>query len=246
VSAANEPPEATGLLEAWLRGAPELFRVVRDAGGAVQGFSSLFQPQDAPRALLRDDPLPAAWIEHLRRDPLPAGQRVIFNRHTLAAGTASTAMLWLDTKRAYLELRPDLRRLYVPVADAAAALEILSPLGFAEVPGLASTLLLDFGPGSVDGWLGDVVGRELQAQEPPLVDERELTRLELGVLRHLQRRQGRTVTREELLREVWGHHWTGGSNVVEVVVSSLRRKLRERASALATVRGIGYRLDPLA
>ena len=54
------------------------------------------------------------------------------------------------------------------------------------------------------------------------------------------------VTREELLREVWGHRWTGASsNVVEVVVSGLRRKLGVRAAALETVRGVGYRLGPL-
>jgi two-component system alkaline phosphatase synthesis response regulator PhoP len=48
-----------------------------------------------------------------------------------------------------------------------------------------------------------------------------------------------------LLREVWGHAWTGGSNVVDVAVSGLRRKLGERAGALETVRGVGYRLQPL-
>ena len=74
----------------------------------------------------------------------------------------------------------------------------------------------------------------------------DLSRLELDVLRHLQRREGVAVTREELLREVWGHEWTGGSsNVVEVVVSGLRRKLGERAVALQTVRGVGYRLTSL-
>ena len=53
------------------------------------------------------------------------------------------------------------------------------------------------------------------------------------------------VARDELLREVWGHAWTGGSNVVDVVVSALRRKLRDRAGALETVRGAGYRLGTL-
>ena len=54
-------------------------------------------------------------------------------------------------------------------------------------------------------------------------------------------RQGVAVT-----REVWGHEWTGGSsNVVEVVVSGLRRKLGDRAAALQTVRGVGYRLTSL-
>ena len=74
----------------------------------------------------------------------------------------------------------------------------------------------------------------------------DLSRLELDVLRHLQRREGVAVTREELLREVWGHQWTGASsNVVEAVVSGLRRKMGDRATALETVRGVGYRLGPL-
>jgi Transcriptional regulatory protein, C terminal len=58
-------------------------------------------------------------------------------------------------------------------------------------------------------------------------------------------REGRPVERATLLREVWGHAWTGGSNVVDVAVSGLRRKLGERAGALQTVRGVGYRLQPL-
>jgi DNA-binding response OmpR family regulator len=74
----------------------------------------------------------------------------------------------------------------------------------------------------------------------------DLSRLELDVLRHLQSRPGVAVTREELLREVWGHEWTGAnSNVVEAVVSGLRKKMGDRAAALETVRGVGYRLGPL-
>ena len=53
------------------------------------------------------------------------------------------------------------------------------------------------------------------------------------------------VAREALLRDVWGYEWTGGSNVVEVAVSGLRRKLGARAAALETVRGVGYRLRGL-
>jgi DNA-binding response OmpR family regulator len=53
-------------------------------------------------------------------------------------------------------------------------------------------------------------------------------------------------SRATLLQEVWGTDWTGGSNVVDVVVSALRRKLGDRAGALETVRGVGYRLRPLA
>jgi hypothetical protein len=196
---------------------------------------------------------------------VPSGQRVLFTRHSLASGETATGRLWLDVKRVYLELRPNLRRLYTQVPDAERALTVLAPLGFAALPGapvqigrdVCWTLLNDFGPGSIDGWLSDVVGRELASDEATVVDGAarrlvldgravDLTPLELDLLRHLQRREGVAVTRDELLREVWGHQWTGASsNVVEAVVSSLRRKMGDRAAALETVRGIGYRLGPL-
>ncbi len=72
-----------------------------------------------------------------------------------------------------------------------------------------------------------------------------LTKLECAVLAHLREHEGRAVSRATLLREVWGYEWTGGSNVVEVAVSGLRRKLADRAGALKTVRGVGYRLREL-
>jgi DNA-binding response OmpR family regulator len=68
--------------------------------------------------------------------------------------------------------------------------------------------------------------------------------LEFGVLRHLSGRAGKTVSRQELLRDVWGTTFTGGSNVVDVVVRSLRGKLADGASCVQTVRGSGYRLTP--
>jgi Transcriptional regulatory protein, C terminal len=265
MSAAQQGPEATALVDAWWRSAPDTFRVVRDAEGVVQGFSSLCQPQDVSRSLLRHDPVTAAWMEHLRSAPMPSGQRVLFTRHALASGDTATATLWLDAKRAYLELRPHLRRLYAVVPDLDRALMALAPLGFAALSGTPVrigedaywTLMNDFGPGSIDGWLSEVVGRELGADEHTVLDPAarrlvldgrpvDLSRLELDVLRHLQRREGIAVTREELLREVWGHEWTGASsNVVEAVVSGLRKKMGDRAAALQTVRGVGYRLGPL-
>jgi DNA-binding response OmpR family regulator len=215
--------------------------------------------------LLHSDPVTAAWMEHLRRAPVPSRQRVLFNRHALASSDSATAKLWLDAKRAYLELRPHLRRLYGAVPEVDSALAALAPLGFTELRGAPvqigghahRTLVNDFGPRSIDGWLSDVVGRELAADEPTVLDPAarrlvldgrgvDLSRLELDVLRHLQSREGVAVTREELLREVWGHQWTGASsNVVEAVVSGLRRKMGDRAGALETVRGVGYRLGAL-
>jgi hypothetical protein len=270
IAADRTVPESAALVDAWWRAVPDAFRVVRDAAGAVQAFSVTIDPADVPLELGRRDPLMAALRDHLRAEPLPRGRRALIARFSLAAASGeapspAAATLWLDTKRAYLEQRPQLRRMYVPTVMPETMLATLAPLGFratslpaAAIGASRYTLLYnDFGPGSVDGWLGDVVGRELEADDSQVIDVEnrrlvfdgmpvDLSRLELGVLVHLRRREGVAVTREELLREVWGHQWTdGSSNVVEVVVSSLRRKLGDRASALETVRGVGYRLGPL-
>src|SRR5262249_31452348 len=117
MSAARQGGETTALVKAWWRSAPETFRVVRNAAGEVQGFSSVCQPHEVSLSLLRSDPVTAAWMEHLRSAPVPSRQRVLFNRHVLACGDIAMARLWLDVKRVYLELRPHLRRLYVPVPD---------------------------------------------------------------------------------------------------------------------------------
>lgn len=68
-----------------------------------------------------------------------------------------------------------------------------------------------------------------------------LTPLELGVVDLLRRQEGRVVSRRVLLQEVWGSDYCGGSNLVDSVVRSLRRKLGDQAPAIETVRGYGYR-----
>ncbi len=50
------------------------------------------------------------------------------------------------------------------------------------------------------------------------------------------------MTRDELLQEVWKQPF-GGSNVVDVVVRSLRRKLGANAGVIGTVKGHGYQYN---
>jgi two-component system, OmpR family, copper resistance phosphate regulon response regulator CusR len=50
------------------------------------------------------------------------------------------------------------------------------------------------------------------------------------------------LSREQLLSRVWGFDYDPGSNVVDVYVGYLRRKLGN--DRIATVRGMGYRFDP--
>jgi DNA-binding response OmpR family regulator len=68
-----------------------------------------------------------------------------------------------------------------------------------------------------------------------------LTRKEFDLLAALVRRPGGTVTREQLLAEVWHTTWLGSPHTVEVHVASLRAKLGD-PGIVQTVRGVGYRL----
>ena len=76
-----------------------------------------------------------------------------------------------------------------------------------------------------------------------MVDERRvpLTPLEFMVMQYLMDREGQAVSRTALLDDVWHDSYQGGSNVVDVVVRSLRKKLGLRASAIETVSRLGYR-----
>ncbi|MBI4609961.1 MAG: winged helix-turn-helix transcriptional regulator [Candidatus Rokubacteria bacterium] len=69
-----------------------------------------------------------------------------------------------------------------------------------------------------------------------------LTPPEFAVLRCLWQHEGKVVPRASMLENVWESDYEGGSNVVDLVVRSLRRKLGERAWTVETVRGAGYRL----
>ncbi len=73
----------------------------------------------------------------------------------------------------------------------------------------------------------------------------ELTQREYSLLEAFARHVGQPLTRGQLLNQVWGADHDGDSNVVDVYVGYLRKKLRrsEGASPIETVRGIGYRLS---
>lgn len=71
-----------------------------------------------------------------------------------------------------------------------------------------------------------------------------LTLKEFGLLEYFMRRPNEVVNREDLITHLWDFNYESFSNVVDVHVKNLRRKLDEGAdpSLLETVRGIGYRL----
>jgi hypothetical protein len=261
----HDRPESARLLERWWAVAPSAFSVSRARDGAVAGFFVLLDGSMIRPGLVGDDPVVEAWSRDLQSHPLrrgevPLGLRRWLDRDCGEAPCATQAACWLDVKRTYMALRPALRRMYVVVRDVPSYWPAVRELGFRPL-GPAPVVLdgaeyasvvLDFGPGSVDGWLVNVLAAELGlADEPALdVDSRELTvqgrpvaltPLEFGLFRHLREHEGHAVTRPDLLREVWGTDH-GGSNVVDAVVRALRVKLGAGASAVESVRGRGYRL----
>jgi DNA-binding response OmpR family regulator len=72
-----------------------------------------------------------------------------------------------------------------------------------------------------------------------------LSSTEFELLVYMVNNRGRVLSREQILRAVWGYEHDPGTNVVDVYVGYLRRKLRhgDRNAPIATVRSVGYRLD---
>ena len=73
----------------------------------------------------------------------------------------------------------------------------------------------------------------------------DLTYKEFELLKHLAQHPGRVYTRAQLLQEVWGYDYYGGTRTVDVHVRRLRAKLGPDHEALiGTVRNVGYRFVP--
>ncbi len=70
----------------------------------------------------------------------------------------------------------------------------------------------------------------------------DLTAKEFALLETFLRHSGQVLSREQLLSHVWGYDYDPGSNIVDVYVGYLRRKLGQER--FETVRGMGYRLRP--
>ena len=70
----------------------------------------------------------------------------------------------------------------------------------------------------------------------------DLTYKEFELLKHLAQHPGRVFTRQQLLQEVWGYDYFGGTRTVDVHVRRLRAKLgSEHETLIGTVRNVGYR-----
>src|SRR5690349_14158272 len=84
---------------------------------------------------------------------------------------------------------------------------------------------------------------DLDAHEASVAGTRlDLTPREFDLLAFLARNPGRVLSREELLRKVWGYDYVGETRTVDVHVRRLRAKLGEHHELIETVLGAGYKL----
>lgn len=87
----------------------------------------------------------------------------------------------------------------------------------------------------------DLIRRNVRVGDQPL----RLSTTEFELLVHLVQHEGQVLARDEILRAVWGYQHDPGTNVLDVYVGYLRRKLAgvDADARIVTVRSLGYRFD---
>ncbi|MGH9243355.1 MAG: response regulator transcription factor [Acidimicrobiales bacterium] len=118
---------------------------------------------------------------------------------------------------------------------------VTKPLRFEELLARIRVRLRDRGePEPTVLMAGDVV-LDLRTRRATIGDRCvELTAREFNLAETFLRHPGQVLSREQLLSHVWGYDFDPGSNVVDVYIRYLRKKLGD--DVIETVRGMGYRL----
>ncbi len=84
----------------------------------------------------------------------------------------------------------------------------------------------------------NLITREVKVGDTPV----RLTAREFNLLEYLMRSPGRVLTRTQILEHVWGFDFDIGTNLIDVHIQRMRKKLGPSAASLVeTVRGVGYR-----
>ncbi|MFF3227683.1 winged-helix domain-containing protein [Nocardia suismassiliense] len=213
--------------------------------------------------LLTSDPNPEAVLpslallaHHVRPAPTEVSS-------LLEAGSADVALV---DARTDLAAARGLCRLLGSTGSSVPVVAVLTEGGLVAVNadwGLDDILLPGTGPAELDARLRLLVGRNGGVASPEnsgkitlgelVIDEGtytarlrgrplDLTYKEFELLKYLAQHAGRVFTRAQLLQEVWGYDFFGGTRTVDVHVRRLRAKLgTEYESLIGTVRNVGYK-----
>lgn len=202
---------------------------------------------------------------------LPALALLPHTVHPARAEVASmlesgTAAIVLVDARTDLAAARSLCRLLGSTKSAIPVVAVLTEGGLVAVNvgwGIDEILLPNIGPAELDVRLRLLAARSAAAASPQntgkitlgelVIDEDtytarlrgrplDLTYKEFELLKYLAQYAGRVFTRAQLLQEVWGYDFFGGTRTVDVHVRRLRAKLgSEHESLIGTVRNVGYK-----
>jgi len=130
--------------------------------------------------------------------------------------------------------------------DAGAVDYLVKPFSLAELAArVRAQLRLATQTPAASLHVGDIeaslLTREVHRAGQPV----RLSSTEFDLLVHLMRHRGRILSRQEILSAVWGYEHDPQTNIVDVYIGYLRRKLgsTEHPAPIRTVRSVGYRLD---
>lgn len=171
----------------------------------------------------------------------------------------------------FLDARKDLAsskalaKILIATGISAPLIIILSEGGLAAMSpdwGSDDIILDSAGPAEIETRIKLAIGKSREKQNPGsiqssgvVIDEAsysakvhgrplDLTFKEFELLKFLTQHPGRVFSRDQLLSEVWGYDYFGGTRTVDVHVRRLRAKLGDLESLIGTVRNVGYRFSP--
>lgn len=173
-------------------------------------------------------------------------------------------LIFLDARRD-LAAAKSLAKILITTGLNAPLLLVVTEGGLAAINaewGAADIILEGAGPAEIDARIRLAITRAQAAYHEDkisssgvIIDEAsysakvhgrpmDLTYKEFELLRFLAQHPGRVFTREQLLSEVWGYDYFGGTRTVDVHIRRLRAKLGDLEALIGTVRNVGYRFTP--
>ena len=193
---------------------------------------------------------------------LPHQVRVAQAEATALLDAPAADVILLDARRDLVGAR-SLCRLMETTGKEAPLLVIASEGGLTALSsdwGFDDLLLATAGPAEVDVRLRLAMSPSLASSADPVIQtgnivideagysaklngvQLDLTYTEFELLKYLAQHPGRVFSRQQLLSDVWGYDYYGGTRTVDVHVRRLRAKLgAEYESVIGTVRNVGYR-----
>ena len=202
--------------------------------------------------------LPALSLLSHRTRVIPAEPAALVN-------APSADLIFLDARRDLVNAK-SLAKVLTTTGLSAPLLLVVTEGGLTAVSqdwGAADFVLESSGPAEIDARIRLAIARfnsrGAGISEPlmaagVIIDEAnysakvhgkpmDLTYKEFELLKFLAQHPGRVFTRDQLLSEVWGYDYFGGTRTVDVHIRRLRAKLGDLESLIGTVRNVGYRFN---